>query len=56
MEQLNLNLRQMSPLKFGNVTAPFAKCMIMSTILSSTITLKLLKRKYFTFKDWNQGQ
>ena len=43
MEKLNLNLRQKSPLKFGNVTAPFAKCMIMITFLSSTRTLKLLK-------------
>jgi len=30
-------------LKFGNVTAPYAKCMTMSTFLLGTMTSKSLK-------------
>jgi len=43
VEKLSLNFIQMSPLKFGNVTAPYAKCMTMSTFLSITMTLISLK-------------
>ena len=43
MEKLSSNFIQMSPLKFGNVTAPYAKCMTMSTFLSVTMTSKLPK-------------
>jgi hypothetical protein len=43
VEKLSSNFIQMSPLKFGNVTAPYAKYMTMNTFLSATMTSKLLK-------------